>query len=125
MRMPEYASLTPIAAAEAPMVADLLLSRGKYFVASKVDKSITPEEGKVPYALNYAGIVRERSQDSRFMLVDIYGQAEEIDGPETKIMGTRLMRLEELVQATFFPSFAAMRVQITDNACFFESINIV
>ena len=124
MLIPDYASPTPIAATDAPMVADLLLSRGKYFLASKIDKTLTPEEGKVPFSLNYVGVVRDRSPDSRFMLVDIYGQAEDFDGPETQIMGSRVMRLEELAQATFFPSFKSLQEQTVDSACFFESLNI-
>lgn len=124
MLIPDYASSPPIAATDAPMVADLLLSRGKYFIASKVDRTLTPEEGKVPFSLNYVGVVRDRSPDSRFFLVDIYGQAEEFDGPETQIMGSRVMRLEELVQATFFPSFKSLQEQTADNTCFFESLNI-
>lgn len=124
MLLPDYASPTPIAATDAPMVADLLLSRGKHFLASKVDKTLTPEEGKVPFSLNYIGVVRDRSPDSRFLLVDIYGQAEEFDGPETHIMGSRVMRLEELAQATFFPSFKHLQEQTVDSACFFESLNI-
>ena len=124
MLIPDYASPTPIAVADAPMVADLLLSRGKYFLASKIDKTLTPEEGKVPFSLNYVGVVRDRSPDSRFMLVDIYGQAEDFDGPETQIMGSRVMRLEELAQATFFPSFKSLQEQTVDSACFFESLNI-
>lgn len=124
MLIPESAFPTPIAAADAPMVADLLLSRGKHFIASKVDRTLTPEEGKVPYSLNYVGVVRERSPDSRFLLVDIYGQAEEFEGPETQIMGSRVMRLEELVQATFFPSFKSLQELTVDNTCFFESLNI-
>ena len=124
MLIPESASLTPIAATDAPMVADLLLSRGKYFLASKVDRTLTPEEGKVPFSLNYVGVVRDRSPDSRFFLVDIYGQAEEFDGPETQIMGSRVMRLEELSQATFFSSFKSLQEQTADNTCFFESLNI-
>lgn len=124
MPIPDYASPTPFAPADAPMVADLLLSRGKYFLASKVDKTLTPEEGKVPFSLNYVGVVRDRSPDSRFLLVDIYGQAEEFEGPETQIMGSRVMRLEELAQATFFPSFKSLQEQTVDSACFFESLNI-
>ena len=124
MLIPDYASSPPIAATDAPMVADLLLSRGKYFIASKVDRTLTPEEGKVPFSLKYVGVVRDRSPDSRFFLVDIYGQAEEFDGPETQIMGSRVMRLEELVQATFFPSFKSLQEQTADNTCFFESLNI-
>ena len=106
------------------MLADLLLSRGKYFLASKIDKTLTPEEGKVPFSLNYVGVVRDRSPDSRFLLVDIYGQAEDFDGPETQIMGSRVMRLEELAQATFFSSFKSLQEQTVDSACFFESLNI-
>ena len=124
MLIPDYASSPPIAATDAPMVADLLLSRGKYFIASKVDRTLTPEEGKVPFSLNYVGVVRDRSPDSRFFLVDIYGQAEEFDGPETQIMGSRVMRLEELSQATFFSSFKSLQEQTADNTCFFESLNI-
>ncbi len=122
MSNPEAASPTPNA--DATAIATLLLSRGKYFLASKVDKTLTPEEGKVPFSLNYVGVVRERSPDSRYLLVDIYGQAEEFEGPETQIMGSRVMRLEELAQATFFPSFKSLQEQTVDSTCFFESLNI-
>jgi len=124
MLLPDYASPTPIAAADAPMVADLLLSRGKYFLASKVDKTLTPEEGKAPFSLNYVGVVRDRTPDSRFLFVDIYGQAETFSGDETQIMGSRIMRLEELAQATFLPSFKHLQRQTGESACFFESLNI-
>jgi hypothetical protein len=115
---------SPSPNADAAAIATLLLSRGKYFLASKIDKTLTPEEGKVPFSLNYVGVVRDRTPDSRFFLVDIYGQAEDFDGPETQIMGSRVMRLEELVQATFFPSFKSLQEQTVDSACFFESLNI-
>lgn len=122
--MPNPESASPTPNVDAAAIATLLLSRGKYFIASKIDKTLTPEEGKVPYSLNYVGVVRDRSPDSRYLLVDIYGQAEEFDGPETQIMGTRVMRLEELVQATFFPSFKHLQEQTVESACFFESLNI-
>ena len=115
---------SPSPNADAAAIATLLLSRGKNFLASKIDKTLTPEEGKVPFSLNYVGVVRDRTPDSRFFLVDIYGQAEDFDGPETQIMGSRVMRLEELVQATFFPSFKSLQEQTVDSACFFESLNI-
>ena len=116
---------SPSPNADAAAIATLLLSRGKYFLASKIDKTLTPEEGKVPFSLNYVGVVRDRTPDSRFFLVDIYGQAEDFDGPETQIMGSRVMRLEELAQATFFSSFKSLQEQTVDSACFFESLNIV
>jgi hypothetical protein len=56
--------------------------------------------------------------------VDIYGQTEEFDGPETQIMGSRVMRLEELPQATLFTSFASLQEHTAENVCFFESLNI-
>ena len=55
MHIPEPDFTNPIAAANLPVLADLLLSRGKYFIASKVDKSIAPEAGQAPFSLNIAG----------------------------------------------------------------------
>ena len=125
MHIPQSASPTPIAATDAPMVADLLLSRGKYFIASKVDKSIAPEAGQAPFSLNFAGLVRERSPDSRYFLVDIFGVTEEFETPESSVVGHRVMRLEELLNATFFPTFSKMQDQAAVNSGLFESLNIV
>ena len=125
MQIPQSASPTPIAATDAPMVADLLLSRGKYFIASKVDKSIAPEAGQAPFSLNFAGLVRERSPDSRYFLVDIFGVTEEFETPESSVVGHRIMRLEELLNATFFPTFSKMQDQAAVNSGLFESLNIV
>jgi hypothetical protein len=125
MHIPQSASPTPIAAPDAPMVADLLLSRGKYFIASKVDKSIAPEAGQAPFSLNFAGLVRERSPDSHYFLVDIFGVTEEFETPESSVVGHRVMRLEELLNATFFPTFSKMQDQAAVNSGLFESLNIV
>ena len=125
MHIPQSAFPTPIVATDAPMVADLLLSRGKYFIASKVDKSIAPEAGQAPFSLNFAGLVRERSPDSRYFLVDIFGVTEEFETPESSVVGHRVMRLEELLNATFFPTFSKMQDQAAVNSGLFESLNIV
>ena len=125
MLLPDYASPTPIAAADAPMVADLLLSRGKYFIASKVDKSIAPEAGQAPFSLNIAGVVRDRTPDCRFFLVDIFSVTEDFETPESSVVGHRVMRLEDLLNATFFPDFTTMQDQTAVNTGLFESLNIV
>lgn len=125
MLIPDYASPTPIAAADAPMLADLLQSRGKYFIASKVDKSIAPEAGQAPFSLNFAGVVRDRTPDCRFFLVDIFSVTEDFETPESSVVGHRVMRLEELLNATFFPTFSKMQDQAAVNSGLFESLNIV
>ena len=124
MLTPSPAFPTPISAADAPVLADLLLSRGKYFIASKVDKTITPDEGQAPFALNFAGVVRDRTPDSRFFLVDIFGVTEDFEAPENSGAGHRVMRLEDLLNATFFASFTEMQDQATVNSGLFESLNI-
>ncbi len=125
MLTPSPAFPTPIAAADAPVLADLLLSRGKYFIASKVDKTITPDAGQAPFALNFAGVVRDRTPDSRFFIVDIFGVTEDFETPESSVVGHRVMRLEELLNATFFASFSTMQDQAAVNSGLFESLNIV
>jgi hypothetical protein len=66
-----------------------MLSRGKYFIASKVDKSIAAEAGQAPFALNFAGVVRDRTPESRFFLVDIFGVIEDFETPERSVVGHR------------------------------------
>lgn len=125
MLTPSPAFPISIAAADAPVLADLLLSRGKYFIASKVDQSIAPEAGQAPFSLNFAGVVRDRTPDSRFFLVDIFGVTEDFETPESSVAGHRVMRLEELLNATFFSGFAEMQDQAAVNTGLFESLNIV
>ena len=119
---PIPASPTPIA--DPAAVATLMLSRGKYFIASKVDKSIAPEVGQAPFAVNFAGIVRDRTPDSRYFLVDIFGVTEDFETPESSVVGHRVMSLEDLLNATFFPDYATMQDQAAVNTGLFESLNI-
>jgi hypothetical protein len=123
MLTPSPASATPIA--DAAAVATLLLSRGKYFIASKVDKSIAPEAGQAPFAVNFAGVVRGSTPDNRLFLVDIFGVSEDFESPETSVVGHRMMSLEDLLNATFFPDFTTMQDQAAVNTGLFESLNIV
>ena len=125
MHIPEPDFTNPMAAANVPVLADLLLSRGKYFIASKVDKSIAPEAGQAPFSLNIAGVVRDRSPDSRYFLVDIFGVTEDFETPESSVVGHRVMSLEDLLNATFFPDYATMQDQAAVNTSLFESLNIV
>ena len=125
MHIPEPDFTNPMAAANLPVLADLLLSRGKYFIASKVDKTLTPKEGQAPYSVNYAGVVRDRTPDCRFFLVDIFSVTEDFETPESSVVGHRIMRLEELLNATFFPTFSKMQDQAAVNTSLFESLNIV
>lgn len=125
MHIPEPDFTNPMAAANVPVLADLLLSRGKYFIASKVDKTLTPKEGQAPYSVNYAGVVRDRTPDCRFFLVDIFSVTEDFETPESSVVGHRIMRLEEMLNATFFPTFSKMQDQAAVNTSLFESLNIV
>jgi hypothetical protein len=125
MHIPEPDFTNPMAAANVPVLADLLLSRGKYFIASKVDKTLTPKEGQAPYSVNYAGVVRDRTPDCRFFLVDIFSVTEDFETPESSVVGHRIMRLEEMLNATFFPTYSKMQDQAAVNTSLFESLNIV
>ncbi len=98
MTNPEAASPTPNADATAS--ATLLLSRGRYFISSKFDTTITPDEGEGPYVCTYAGVVRDRTPDNLYFLVDIFGSAFEFTTGEDVILGQRLMSLEQLARAT-------------------------
>lgn len=122
MSNPPPASLALIA--DPVAIATLMLSRGKYFIASKIDKSIAPEAGQAPFAVNFAGAVRDRTPDSRLFLVDIFGQTEDFESSESEVAGHRVMSLEELLNATFFPDFKSMQNQAAVNTGLFESISI-
>jgi len=80
---------SPTTITDAAAVATLLLSRGKYFIASRIDKSLLPEPGHSPISLNYAGMVRDRTPESRFFLVDIFGVIEDLETPERSVVGHR------------------------------------
>ena len=119
---PIPASPTPIA--DPAAVATLMLSRGKYFIASKFDTTITPDEGEGPYVCNYAGVVRDRTPDSLYFLVEIFGSAYEFTTGEDVVLGQRLMSLEQLARATFYPDFATMQAIASDHSGFVDSLNI-
>ncbi len=106
MSNPEAATTTPNA--DATAIATLLLSRGKYFIGSKFDTTITPDEGEAPFVCTYAGVVRDRTPDNLYFLVDIFGSAYEFTTGEDVVLGQRLMSLEQLARATFFPDFATI-----------------
>jgi hypothetical protein len=122
MLIPDYSSPTPNA--DAAAIATLLLSRGKYFIASRIDKSQLPEPGHSPISLNYAGVVRDRTPDHRYFLVDVFGTTEEFTSTEEVTVGQRLIRLEDLMKATFFPDFATMQESADDNYSVIESLNL-
>lgn len=122
MSNPEAASPTPNA--DAAAIATLLLSRGKYFIASRIDKSLLPEPGHSPISLNYAGVVRDRTPDHRFFLIDVFGTTEQFTSTEEVTVGQRLIRLEDLMKATFFPDFATMQESSDDNYSVIESLNL-
>jgi hypothetical protein len=122
MSNPEAASPTPNA--DATAIATLLLSRGNHFIASKIDTTVLPEEGEAPYPCTYAGIVRDRTPDHLYFLVDIFGSAYEFTTGEDVVLGQRLMSLEQLARATFYPDFATMQAIAADHSGFIDSLNI-
>ncbi len=122
MSNPEAASPTPNA--DATAIATLLLSRGKYFIASRIDKSLLPEPGHSPISLNSAGVVRDRTPDHRFFLIDVFGTTEEFTSTEEVTVGQRLVRLENLMKATFFPDFTTVQESSDDNYSVIESLNL-
>jgi hypothetical protein len=122
MLTPYPAFHTPII--EAATIATLLLSRGKYFIASRIEKSLLPEPGHSPISLNDAGLVRDRTPDHRFFLVDVFGATEEFTTNEEVTVGHRLIRLEDLMKATFFADFATMQASADDNYSLIESLNL-
>ena len=119
---PPPASPTPIADTNA--VASLMLSRGKYFIASKFDATIIPDAGEAPFPCTYAGVVRDRTPDSLFFLVDIFGSANELTTGEDIIVGQRLMSLHQLHKCTFYPDFATMQAIAAEHSGFIDSLNI-
>jgi hypothetical protein len=75
--------------------------------------------------VNFAGVVRGSTPDSRLFQVDIFGVTEDFETPESSVVGHRVMRLEDLLNATFFPDYATMQDQAAVNTGLFESLNIV
>ena len=122
MLSPESTSPAPIT--DAAAVATLLLSRGKYFIASRIDKSLLPEPGNSPISLNYAGVVRDHTPDHRFFLIDVFSTTEEFTSTEEVTVGQRLIRLDDLMKATFFPDFSTMQESADDNYSVIESLNL-
>ena len=119
---PPPASPTPIA--DPAAVATLMLSRGKYFVASKVDTTLMPDAGEAPFPCTYAGVVRDRTPDSLFFLVDIFGSANEFTTGEDIVVGQRLMSLHQLHKCTFYPDFGTMQAIAAEHSGFIDSLNI-
>ena len=122
MLTPAPASPTPIA--DPAALATLMLSRGKYFLASKVDATILPDEGDAPYPCAFAGVVRDRTPDAQFFLVDIFGSAYEFKTDEKTVIGQRIMSLSQLMKATFYPEFAQMQAVAAEHAGFLDSLHI-
>jgi len=117
--------LTPSASITDPAaIATLMLSRGKYFILSRVDKSMQAEPGNLPITLNYAGAVRDHTPDSRYFLIEVFGATEEFDTAEDVIVGHRVISLEELMKATFFTDFTAMQESANDHYADIESLNL-
>jgi len=123
---PTMPDLTPSASITDPAaIATLMLSRGKYFVASRIDKSLLAEPGHSPITLNYAGVVRDRTPDNRFFLIEVFGATEKFNTPEDVTVGHRVISLEDLMKATFFADFATMQESAEDNYSDIESLNLV
>jgi hypothetical protein len=72
----------------------------------------------------YAGVVRDRTPDNLYFLVDIFGSAFEFTTGKDVVLGQRLMSLEQLARATFFPDFATMQAIAADHSGFIDSLNI-
>lgn len=68
--------------------------------------------------------MRDRTPEHRFFLVDVFGATEEFTTNEEVTVGHRLIRLEDLMKATFFPDFASMQVSADDNYSLIESLNL-
>jgi hypothetical protein len=122
--MPTTEAASPTPKADTVAIATLLLSRGNHFIASKIDTTVLPEEGEAPYPCTYAGVVRDRTPDNLYFLVDIFGSAFEFTTGEDVVLGQRLMSLEQLARATFYPDFATMQAIAADHSGFIDSLNI-
>ncbi len=60
-------------------------------------------------------MVRNRNPDHRFFLIDVFCTTEEFTSTKEVTVGQRLIRLEDLMKATFFPDFATMQESDDDN----------
>jgi hypothetical protein len=57
----------------------------------------------------YTGVVRDNAPDNLYFLGDIFGSAFEFTTGEDVVLGQRLMSLEQLARATFYPDFETMQ----------------
>ena len=104
-------------------LATLLLSSGKYFVLSRVDSTMQADAGQLPTTINYAGVIRNHTPDYRYFLIDIFSTTEDFTTDESATVGKRLIRLEDLMKATFFSDFKSMQESAEDNYGIIESLN--
>jgi hypothetical protein len=72
----------------------------------------------------YAGVVRDRTPDHRYFLVDVFGTTEDFDTVEEVIVGHRIISLEELIKATFFSDFTTMQESAKGHYTDIESLNL-
>ena len=68
--------------------------------------------------------VTARPRVRPLFLVDIFDVTEDFETPESSVTGHRVMRREELLNATFFASFSKMQDRASVNTGLFESLNI-
>ncbi len=82
---------------------------GRYFLLTKPDRTQAPPEPEdAPNTITYAGYVRDHASEHRFFLVDIFGTAQGLADEDTKLC-QRIMSMEELINACWFPDFESMK----------------
>lgn len=107
------------------MAAELhQLLTGKYFLATKLDRSLPfGEPGAPPNTINFAGQIKECTSDHRYFLVHIFSRADELEGEHVKL-SQRIMSIEELVKASLFPDYESMELAAANHLQTIESINL-
>jgi hypothetical protein len=97
--------------------------RGRYFLLTKPDRTLAPPDpGYPPNTITYAGYVRDHASEYRFFFVDIFGSAQELSDEDTKLC-QRIISVEELMKASWFPDFESMQVAVGRLGTI-ESINL-
>jgi|694.fasta_scaffold126112_3 hypothetical protein len=97
---------------------------GKYFLATKVDRSQAPQEpGYAPNTISLAGYIKEATSDHRHFLVHIFARAHDLEGEDVKL-SQRIMSTEELIKASLFPDYSSMEMAANNHLGIIESINL-
>jgi hypothetical protein len=97
---------------------------GKYFLATKIDRTQTPEgPGDPPITVTLAGYIQESTSDHRHFLVQVLAMAHQLEGADDKL-SLRIMSAEELMKTSLFHDYSSMEIAAKNHLGIIELINL-